>query len=89
MSKSKRMKKRFQLIVSVTIFLIILGGFSLLTIVIRKMIQEAIREQVIMDNKAIGEEVLKFLDSSINKSDDGSLINNLQMSRQHLAHHLY
>lgn len=72
------MKKRFQLFVSIATFLIILGGFSLLTIVIRKMIQEAIREQVIMDNKAIGEEVLNFLDSSISYSNDGNLIDNLQ-----------
>jgi hypothetical protein len=44
------MNKRILFIVSITTFIIILTGFSVLTMVNRKMIHEAIKEQVIMDS---------------------------------------
>ncbi len=72
------MNKRIQIVVSITTFIIILTGFSILTVLTRGMIQAAITEQVEMDNKAIGEEVLNFLQSSIDDYGDNSLIDQLQ-----------
>lgn len=72
------MKKKFQLILSVTIFILIIIGFLGFEAMVQKFITDGIREQVVKDNRIIGEEILQFLQHNLPKGNETQIISGIQ-----------
>jgi len=71
-------RKKFQLIISVSTFILIIIGFIGFSVMSRQYIFNGIKEQVIMDNRVIGEEILNFLYKNIPITDEDKIIQSLQ-----------
>lgn len=72
------MKKRFQIVVSVSMFLVLLAGFAVYTVITYEHLYWQLVEQVILDNKVIGKSIIKLLtENNFGKSDE-QLISSLK-----------
>ncbi len=72
------MKKKFQLILSFTIFILIIIGYLGFEALVQKFITDGIREQVVKDNRIIGEEILQFLQHNLPEGDEDIVISGIQ-----------
>jgi len=72
------MKKKFQLFISGTVFILILIGFSGYGFLVQKLLGNGIRDQVILDNKVIGKEILNYLNKQVRHVDEASMVDAIQ-----------
>ncbi|UCG28331.1 MAG: hypothetical protein JSV24_02935 [Bacteroidales bacterium] len=72
------LRKKFQFIISLSTFVLILIGFTGFALVTRQSIFKGIMEQVIMDNHVIGEEILRFIQQNVETDDEELIVQTLQ-----------
>ena len=81
------MKKKFQIILSISMFVILLSGSGVHTLISYKHIYDELVAQVIKDNRVIGNAVIKLLNKVENGSDEGSA-EKFATSLQHMCNEI-
>lgn len=72
------MKKRFQILVSLSMFVVLLTGFAVYTFFTYEHVYGQLVEQVILDNKVIGKSIVKLLTENNSGKSDEELIASLK-----------
>lgn len=72
------MKKKFQLLLSASILILVLSGTVVFTIIVRQFITKQMTKQIVMDNQIIGSEVINYLSFQIDTMNTEEMIKSLQ-----------
>ncbi len=72
------MKKKFQLLLSGSILILVLSGTVVFTVIVRQFIAKQMTKQIVMDNQIIGTEVINYLSSQVDSLSPDEMIQSLQ-----------